>query len=167
MAKITYNGMELDEVTEPQIFDPPKTMVVWEDDEKPKTAVVIAILAESSNLQYRVAINDCSFYQHCALIPEKPAPRMATNRELSKWLAQGNGEVLTLMQTANRNPREMVETAWHYFSGEYNETVDYGFEGQRCKGVRKWDDAEWHTPDVEYMAITEVKTYEDVVKREG
>lgn len=106
-------------------------------------------------------------FDYCALLPEKPAPRRATNRELAKWLAQGNVEVLTLMQTANRNSREMVETAWRYFSGECNEEVDYGFEGQRCKGVRKWNDAEWHTPDVEYMGITEVKTYEDVVKREG
>ena len=97
MATINYNGMELEEVTTPQIFDPPKTMVVWEDDEKPTTAVVIAILADSSNFQYRVVINDCSFYPHCALLPDPPKPRRATNRELSRWLAQGTGSIETLV----------------------------------------------------------------------
>lgn len=165
MAKITYNGMELEEVTETKVFDEPHDMFVWNNsDSVPTRRSVCAIIL------YRHAgsvITTNGAYEHCAEIPEKHAPRMATNRELSKWLTQGNGEVLTLMLMGNRHSCEMVATDWYYFSGDDSKTVDYGFEGQRCKGVRKWDDEEWHTPDVEYMGITEVKTYEDVVKREG
>ena len=171
MDKIAYNGMELDEVTEPQIFDPPRTMLVWGDcsghvEDHIKKAEVVAILPRTA-LKYPIITEDDDGYEHGAFIPEKPAPRMVPNRELAKWLAQGNGEVLSLMPTTNGHPREVVTTDWYYFSGDDSKTVDYGFEGQRCKGVRKWDDEEWHTPDVEYMGITEVKTYEDVVKREG
>lgn len=159
MATIKYNGMEL--VVEeyrpenPETYEPPKKMLVWSEDLK-DFAVLEKVLYVNPRYRFVSVLQDnghIAVFDHCALIPETPASRMATNRELAKWLAQGNGEVLTLMQTANRNPREMVETAWHYFSGEYNETVDYGFEGQRCKGVRKWGDTEWHTPDVEYMGI--------------
>ena len=158
MATINYNGMELEEVTEPQIFDPPRKCVVFDsyDEEKSVIRNVVAVLPASFNeCGGSVITEEKQYWKHCAILPDPPKPRRATNRELAKWLAQGNGEVLTLMRTANRNPREMVETAWHYFSGEYNDTVDYGFEGQRCKGVRKWGDTEWHTPDVEYMGIEE------------
>lgn len=137
MATINYNGMELEEFTTPQIFDPPKTMVVWEDDEKPTTAVVIALLAKSSNFQYRVVINDCSFYPHCALLPDPPVPRRATNRELSRWLAQGNGECL--------GSQDDADTAWNYPMESSNAPLREGAK------VRKWEDTEWHEPTVDYM----------------
>lgn len=144
MATINYNGMELEEVTEPQIFDPPKTMVVWEDDEKPTTAVVIAILAESSNLQYRVAINDCSFYPHCALLPDPPKPRRATNRELSRWLAQGNGEIRDLTDNIDNM---MFSTYIAYKACSDEEPISTIYK------VRKWSDTDWHEPTVEYMGL--------------
>ena len=153
MAKITYNGMELEEqlYSEPTIINDSSEAIVWNDYANKDMVIVLSYDPRS---KYPVRSNNDRIWKHFAFIPKKPEPRRATNRELEKWLAQGNGEVLTLMQTANRNSREMVETAWRYFSGECNEEVDYGFEGQRCKGVRKWDDEEWHTPDVEYMGIT-------------
>lgn len=159
MAKIAYNGMELDEVTEPQIFDPPKTMLVWGDcsghvEDHVKKAEVVAILPRTA-LKYPIITEDDDGYEHGAFIPEKPAPRMATNRELARWLAQGNGDALVLMQMTNRLSREVVTTASHYFSGKDNEAVSYGYNGQHCKGVRKWDDEDWHAPDVEYMGITD------------
>lgn len=140
MATINYNGMELEEITKPQIFDPPKTMVVWEDDEKPTTAVVIALLAKSSNFQYRVVINDCSFYPHCAILPDPPKPRRATNRELSRWLAQGNGEVKYASQYA-------VKITIEYGTKCDNDPCHESFK------VRKWSDTEWHEPTVDYMGI--------------
>ena len=140
MATINYNGMELEEVTTPQIFDPPKTMVVWEDDEKPTTAVVIAILADSSNFQYRVVINDCSFYPHCALLPDPPKPRRATNRELSRWLAQGNGEYRDTCIA-----RTLCTANFTYAINKCDNTLEPFIE------VRKWNDTEWHEPTVEYL----------------
>lgn len=138
MATINYNGMELEEVTTPQIFDPPKTMVVWEDGEKPTTAVVIAILAESSNFQYRVAINDCSFYPHCALLPDPPKPRRATWLEVARWCATGNGLVYDTY-------RDKIDTGIMFKSFEGSEPIIDEIK------VRKWSDTEWHEPTVDYL----------------
>jgi hypothetical protein len=138
MATINYNGMELEEFTTPQIFDPPKTMVVWEDDEKPTTAVVIALLAKSSNFQYRVVINDCSFYPHCALLPDHPKPRRATNRELARWLIEGKAQI-------RHSDSNMVYVGWNY--KEFEDDLP-------CSNnvlVRKWSDTEWHEPTVDYL----------------
>jgi hypothetical protein len=146
MATINYNGMELEEFTTPQIFDPPKTMVVWEDDKKPTTAVVIALLAKSSNFQYRVVINDCSFYPHCALLPDPPKPRRATNRELARWLAQGNGEYT--------NPKSDYYNNYSSFS--YKE-CDKDNEIYANFKVRRWEDTEWHEPTVDYIRLEDVK----------
>jgi hypothetical protein len=140
MATINYNGMELEEFTTPQIFDPPKTMVVWEDDEKPTTAVVIALLAKSSNFQYRVVINDCSFYPHCALLPDPPKPRRATNRELARWMAQGNGEYKEII-----TDHECCMTYFYYSDRGRNVELPKGIK------VRKWSDTEWHEPTVDYL----------------
>ena len=154
MAKIAYNGMEkLEEITETKVFDEPHDMFVWNNsDNVPTRRSVCAIIP------YRHAgsvITTNGAYEHCAEIPEKPAPRMATNRELARWLAQGNGEWCNCIGDSSRASIE-----WWYDQGHSEKKGDHVF-------VRKWDDEEWHTPDVEYMGITEVKTYEDVVKREG
>lgn len=159
MATIKYNGMELDEVTEPQIFDPPRTMLVWVDcsghvEDNVKKAEVVAILPRTA-LKYPIITEDDGGYEHGAFIPKKPAPRRATNRELAKWLAQGNGEWCNCIGDSSRAAIE-----WWYDQGHSETKANNVF-------VRKWDDTEWHSPDVEYMGITEVKTYEDVVKREG
>ena len=154
MAKIAYNGMEkLEEITETKVFDEPHDMFVWNNsDNVPTRRSVCAIIP------YRHAgsvITTTGAYEHCAEIPEKPAPRMATYRELAKWLAQGNGEALVLMKMTNRLSREVVTTASHYFSGKDNEAVSYGYNGQHCKGVRKWGDTEWHEPTVDYIGLEE------------
>ena len=55
MATINYNGMELEEVTETQIFDPPRRCVVWDDDSlSPSESYVIAIFPESAKLKCNV-----------------------------------------------------------------------------------------------------------------
>ena len=154
MAKNAYNGMEkLEEITETKVFDEPHDMFVWNNsDNVPTRRSVCAIIP------YRHAgsvITTTGAYEHCAEIPEKPAPRMATYRELAKWLAQGNGDALVLMKMTNGLSREVVTTASHYFSGKDNEAVSYGCNGQHCKGVRKWDDTEWREPTVDYMGLEE------------
>ena len=44
-----YKGIELVEIMEPQIFNPPKKMLVWNDlSQKPKEAYVVAIIPNCS-----------------------------------------------------------------------------------------------------------------------
>lgn len=141
MATIKYNGMELEEVTEPQIFDPPRKCVVQTANDEPVEELVIAILAKSSGQAFPVMSRGWRAYEHCALLPEKPTPRRATRRELSKWLAQGNGE-LKLGRSS-----EPTTDMWRYTENKENEDVGKGVF------VRTWDDTEWHEPTVDYMGI--------------
>ena len=140
MATIKCNGMDLEEVTEPQIFDPPQEMLVIDEaDDTPIKKKVAAILATGYN--HNVVATDETFWQSCFRIPEKPAPCRATNRELAKWLAQGNGE-------------------WHGYGTPPVTEIGFGYEVGKdgdilddAVKVRKWEDTEWHEPDVEYMGI--------------
>ncbi len=142
MATINYNGMELKEVTTPQIFDPPKRCVVWDDDSlSPSESHVIAIFPDSAKLKQNVMDLYLYRYQHCAILPDPPKPRRATNRELSRWLAQGNGECL--------GSQDDADTAWNYPMESSNVPLREGAK------VRKWSDTEWHEPDVEYLGLEE------------
>lgn len=79
---MTYKGIELKEFTseKPVIFDPPKRMLVWDDDDsEPSKANVFAFIP---NRCYPVIGTDDNL-DHCAEIPEVMC-RRATNRELAK-----------------------------------------------------------------------------------
>lgn len=142
MATIKYNGMELEEVTEPQIFDPTRRCVVWDDDSlSPCEQDVIAIFPDSAKLKMKVIDSNLYRYHHCAILPENLAPRIATNRELAKWLAQGNGEWCNCIGDSSRAAIE-----WWYDQGHSETKANNVF-------VRKWDDTEWHEPTVDYMEI--------------
>ena len=143
MATINYNGMELEEVTETQIFDPPRRCVVWDDDSlSPSESYVIAIFPESAKLKCNVIDLYLYRYQHCAILPDPPKPRRATNRELSRWLAQGNGECL--------GSQDDADTAWNYPMESSNVPLREGAK------VRSWLDTEWHEPTVDYMGLEDV-----------
>ena len=146
METIDYNGMELEEFTsdKPVTFEPAKKMFVWNEgylfDEKLVLYVntrFYAVLIIDSNGHLEI-------YDHCAEIPEKQKPRRATNRELSKWLAQGNGEM-----------------ARHCLDGKYIGGCTIGEFPEKLRDkeiypgceIRKWDDTEWHEPTVDYMGI--------------
>lgn len=145
MATVKYNDMELEEITEPQIFDPPRRCVVWDDDSlSPCEQDVIAIFPESAKLKMKVIDSKLYRYKHCALLPEKPAPRRATNRELAKWLALGNGEVKYASQYA-------VKIHIEYGTKSDNDPCHESFR------IRKWEDTEWHEPTIDYMGIEEAK----------
>lgn len=141
MATIKHNGIELEEVTKPQIFDPPQEMLVIDEaDDKPIKKRVAAILA--TGYCHNVVATDETFWQSCFRIPDPPKPRRATNRELAKWLAQGNGQAdldFTIVGC--------LATEFRYYKHHDKEPVDAEIR------VRKWDETEWHTPDVEYMGI--------------
>lgn len=72
--------------------------------------------------------------------PKKPKPRRATKRELAMWLARGNGEMSSdhpaVSLVINNKPYEKK----HGEDPVDNDTI-----------IRKWEDADWHEPTVDYM----------------
>lgn len=129
-----YKGIELKEVTEPQIFDPPKKMLVWGRYERITELDVYAIV---SRKDFPV-ICENSTWRHCAEIPEVTV----TYRELARWIAEGNGEV-----TDELNDEGAVYTQLFYWKGRENDAVVDSVH------VRKWDDTEWHKPTREYLGL--------------
>lgn len=133
-----YKGIELKEFEseKPVVFDPPRKMLVWDyDDETPTKVEVIAFIPN----RYHKAIEQMSVYIHCAEIPEVMC-RRATNRELAKWLVQGNGQCKT-----GGSPRLWTEHPY-----------DIGYDEEACPNtikVRKWCDKEWHEPTREYLGL--------------
>ena len=129
-----YKGIELTEVTEPKLFDPPKKMLVWGCSENITELDVYAI---TSRKDFPV-ICENSTWGHCAEIPEVPESKLVTYRELARWLAEGNGEVMW----ANN-----VLSNWNYSTDEESKALDESLS------VRKWDDTEWNKPTREYLGL--------------
>lgn len=133
-----YKGIELKEFTseKPVIFDPPKRMLVWDyNDETPTEVDVIAFIPN----RHCKVIEQLYTYMHCAEIPEVMC-RRATNRELAKWLALGNGQY-----QVSGGIRIWTEHPY-----------DIGQDDDACSKfikVRKWDDTEWHEPTLEYLGL--------------
>ena len=133
-----YKGIKLTEVTKSQIVDPPKEMFVWSYDHGCLLRADVLAIVNGRESGYPV-ITKNGTYRHCAEIPEEPKPRRATNRELSKWLAKGHGEY--------RNQIGAVSNLYIYVDLETDVAVPSYIR------VRKWDDADWHEPAVDYMGI--------------
>ena len=147
MATINYNGMELEEFTsdKPVAFPKGTRAVFWEDDiAKDIFRFEGEILSYLPYLKDPAVPFDCirhngshSTFGHCAIMPDPPKPRRATNRELSRWLAHGNGECL--------GSQDDADTAWNYPMESSNAPLREGAK------VRKWSDTEWREPTVEYL----------------
>ena len=129
-----YKGIELTEVTEPKLFDPPKKMLVWGCYENITELDVYAI---TSRKDFPV-ICENSNWRHCAEIPKVPESKLVTYRELARWLSEGNGEVMW---------SNAVYTEWSYINDEENKAINESLS------VRKWDDTEWHKPTREYLGL--------------
>ena len=129
-----YKGIELTEVTEPKLFDPPKKMLVWECYERITELDVYAIV---SRKDFPV-ICENSTWKHCAEIPKVPESKLVTYPELARWLSEGNGEVMW---------SKTICSNWNYSNDEENKDLDESFT------VRKWDDTEWHKPTREYIGL--------------
>ena len=133
-----YKGIELNEFTSKKtvVFDPPKLMLVWNDcDDEPSKASVLAFIPTRC---YPVIATDDNL-NHCAEIPEVMC-RRATNRELAKWLALGNGQY-----KVSGGIRIWTEHPY-----------DIGQDDDACSNfikVRKWCDKEWHEPTREYLGL--------------
>ena len=133
-----YKGIELKEVTEPQLFDTPKKMLVWDKDyECPATANVCAIINRKG---FRVITENAS-WRHCAEIPEVNESKLVTYRELARWLAKGNGEV--------KNAGTICPN-WNYYD-YYDDEENKPVKDSLL--VREWDDTEWHKPTREYLGL--------------
>ena len=135
-----YKGIELKEFASdrPVVFDPPKKMLVWDDASGigGRIDAVYAYLPERSS----PAQGTKYAWDHCAEIPVEPKPRRATEMELARWLAQGNGCFTN------------VDGDYCWTSTEYDGTNP----GKECNPdwrVRKWDDKEWHEPTADYMGL--------------
>jgi len=146
MATINYNCMELEEFPsdKPVVFEKPRKALCWDGDNYDTSSRsecnVIAVIPYMNPPIYtesRDGRQDSSWY-HCALLPDPPKPRRATNRELARWLAQGNGEIQNL-------ERGSILTALIYSTNEEHEDC------LEDKMVRKWSDTEWHEPTVDYL----------------
>lgn len=136
-----YNGVEVKEFTsdEQVAFNPPKKMLVWDDNIEVREDLVYAYIPK--RFMYKVIGHSCA-WTHCAEIPQASKPRRATNLELMKWLAQGNGLVA--------DNDSLGEWATHtYMKKEEHCSCE------ESTVVRKWDDAEWHEPTVDYMGLEE------------
>lgn len=143
METIKYKGMELEEFSsdKPVIFDSPRAALCWMNNgwQGGVREYILAFIPRSDSC---LVVTDHSTWLHCALLPEKTAPRRATNRELAKWLAQGNGEL-----SSKTDGHDLA-----YINFEYS--IDYSEEFVRDDvEVRKWDDTEWHVPMVDYMGL--------------
>ncbi len=133
-----YKGIELKEFEseKPVVFDPPKKMLVWDyDDETPTEVEVLAFIPN----RYHKAIEQMSVYIHCAEIPDKGS-ELATNRELAKWIAQGNGQYKV-------SGGDWIWAEHHYTNGQDDDACSKFIK------VRKWCDKEWHEPTREYLGL--------------
>ena len=130
-----YKGIELKEITEPQFFNPPKKMLVWDHFGDVIELEVYAVVNRGADAF--PVICQYSTWKHCAEIPESK-PKSVTNRELSRWIAEGNGEVKC---------DEVVYSNWNYYNDQENNTIKDSLL------VRKWDDTEWHKPTREYLGL--------------
>jgi hypothetical protein len=136
-----YRGIELKEIDtkniNPIVYDTPHEMLVWDDGySEPRKEKVYAILPARADgfqvLTYRRA------FGHGAEIPEQ---KLATHRELARWLAQGNGEV-------KGRGDDLVTYTWlPYPIDDADKPVP------EKVFVRTWDDEDWHAPTREYLGL--------------
>lgn len=136
-----YNGIKLKEVTESQIVDPPKKMLVWDCEPGIVLEADVLAIVNGRESGYPV-ITTTGVFRHCAEIPEA---HLVTNRELSKWLGQGNGECGNGYDDLLK--ANLVSSTYTYRDIESDSAVP------TCIIVRKWEDADWHEPTVDYMGI--------------
>lgn len=134
-----YNGVEVTEFTsdEQVAFNPPKKMLVWDDNIEVREDLVYAYIPK--RFMHKVIGHSCA-WTHCAEIPQASKPRRATNFELMKWLANGNGQV-------SENDCISVWMTHAYTKNKDHNACD------KSTMVRKWGDKKWHEPTTDYMGL--------------
>lgn len=138
-----YKGQELTEFKsdKPVFFDPPKQMFVWDRDDDGCISDPVPVYAYIPTRKRGCVIAERCTWDRCAEIPAEPKPRRATNLELMKWLAKGNGYCTAVYARFWFNYEVSAEIADH----PCDENIK----------IRKWEDAEWHEPTAKYMGLEE------------
>ena len=131
-----YHEIELKEITESQLFNPPETMLVWNDESGKLFKLEVLAIVKGRQSGFPV-IAESEAFRHCAKIPIV----LATNRELARWLAEGKGEVMSCGNVPE------VRSSLSYDSTAENEPV----AGKII--VRKWIETDWHIPTREYLGL--------------
>ena len=139
-----YNGIELEPVTKPQVFDPPKEMLVW--DAEDKEPVIKPVCAITGSHYYQV-ITCRSCYGFCAKIPEIPKPKRATNLQLAEWLSKGNGLV------------KLYADATYFLIHIEIDAVDCDREVREDVYIRPFGTTEWVEPTLENMGMEKMEDY--------
>ena len=149
---LTFAGKKIIEYTTPQLFNPPKEMLVWDNACSIATRKVCAIVANANGTTFAVAhhpSNSLCVWNHCGNfedISESKEPveptnsRRATYRELAMWLAKGKGEYKIKGYLGAGTKHEYLEE-----HGNKPLTHDYY--------IRTWTETEWHEPTIDYMEL--------------
>lgn len=140
---LTYKGVTIKEIKSSNFNDLPKEMLVWgnlnPNDEQIYKRVVDTIATDNNGKTYAIARqlngSGVAIWDHFAEIPPS---RLATKREVARWLAKGFGEV--------RISEDDIHSFYNYSEGDEND------EFIKFK-VRKWEDTEWHEATIEYLGI--------------
>ena len=131
-----YKGIELKEFEskEPLLFDPPKRMLVWNDDDsEPLEDNVFAFIP---NRCYPVIGTDDNL-DHCAEIPEESSEQ-ATVIQFAEWVSKGFG---------------LIKRAGYITNYVSFLEDDEHLPASDATLVRKWGDKEWHKPTREYLGL--------------
>lgn len=150
---MVYQGKELVEITERQIFNPPKKLLVWDcregNPENIREALVVAILPAIPYHPNIVClgiigriIGSVTWATHCAEIPEEQKQKRATWEQLAYWLIDGKGLVLDV--DTNR-----VDTGVYFNMNDMHEEV-----GERYYVMARGE-SKWNEPTIDYLGIKE------------
>ena len=112
--------------TENTAFNPPIKMFVWNDDESKKSVAKVCCIINSEYVKFKVQTTLCG-YEHCAEIVEES--QMMTYRQITEWLAKGNGEA----KDCNGN----IANNFYYLIGRENMLLEMDYK------VRRWDSEMW------------------------
>lgn len=142
-----YNGKALVPIITTDVQGLPKKMLVWDSNcHHSEERTVLALIKDKFDVIYAIAQCESrtgvGVWHYCAEIPKV---RVATNSELSQWLAKGNGEVR--LESEQHLDKKYVYTHWNYDYIDANKTVS------SLILVKKFEDTEWHEPTVDYLGI--------------
>lgn len=134
-----FNGKKLTEfnATETVVFNPPKKMVVWDNEADGCCTEEVVAVIPSRPSAFRV-IGAWGAYAHCA---ELPPSTLATHKELAKWLAGCNGE----LRFAMTSPECYTYLGYTIHEADRPVPLEYA--------VRKWGSVEWRTATREYLGL--------------
>lgn len=105
--------------------------------DKLKSFLNIGVKVKAGTLEKELIVMDPA-----KVTSNKPKLRRATNRELAKWLREGNGDVGYGMDGI-----PVAFIGFRYYANEED------FPVREDVYIRKWEDTEWHEPTADYLGL--------------